>query len=306
VIELCGPLSWRNSARGAPLRAGGPEWIDVRELIAAADGMQLLLPARQTPDPTHEAVILFTSGSTGHPKAVSLSHLNVISGLMNMMLASALAALEDRDRVPTTAKLPPCALIHTPLCYIGGLSAVLMAIMNGTRVVVTDEWNCDAACALVEAEQVTALPHLGRTQIEELLSRDRVIQRLSSIGLHGASVPRKVIEQIVASAPAVKIVAGYGMTETSGSIAVISGHALRSRPGSSGRIVPALDVRICTANGSVAVAEEPGELLISGVSVMRGYLQSGRAFEVDCFNTGDIAHIAADGHFMWTTAAASR
>jgi acyl-CoA synthetase (AMP-forming)/AMP-acid ligase II len=275
---------------------GRPRWIDIRELIDAADRMQLQLPSRQAPSPSDEAVVLFTSGSTGEPKAVSLSHLNVISGLMNMMLGSALAAVEDRDRAPATAKLPPCALIHTPLCHIGGLSAVLMAVMNGTRIVVTDGWNIDVVCALVEAEKVTALPHLGRSQLAALLSREAVISQLSSIGLHGASTPRKLIEHIAASAPALKIVSGYGLTETAGSIAVISGSALRSRPGSSGRIIPALDVCIGSADAGAAVAEESGELFVSGACVMRGYLQEGQASEINWFNTGDVAHIAADGH----------
>jgi len=66
-----------------------------------------------------------------------------------MMLGSALATLEERDRIPATAKLPPCALIHTPLNYIGGLSAMLMAIMNGTRIVVPmgDQHRSDAIVA---------------------------------------------------------------------------------------------------------------------------------------------------------------
>jgi acyl-CoA synthetase (AMP-forming)/AMP-acid ligase II len=286
-----------DGAYTAPSAADGqPGWIDVRELIAAAARMQLQLLSRHAPASSHEAVVMFTSGSTGQPKAVSLSHRNVISGLMNMMLGGALAALDDRDRAQVTAKLPPCALIHTPLCYIGGVSAVLMAIMNGTRIVVTDEWNIDAVCALVEAENVTSLPHLGRSQLEALLSRETMIHRLSSIGLHGASVPRNLIEQIAANAPALKIVSGYGLTETSGSIAVISGSTLRRRPGSSGRIVPTLDVRIDTSNVDAAASEESGEMFVSGACVMRGYLQEGQASEVDWFNTGDVAHIAEDGH----------
>lgn len=272
-------------------RDGQPLWSDARDLLAEADQRQLQLPGLRAPLAAEEAVVLFTSGSTGNPKAVSLSHRNVISGLMNMMLGSALAAAEDRDRASSPARLPPCALIHTPLCYIGGVSAVLMAIMNGTRLVITSGWSIDAVRALVEAEQVTALPHIGRAQLEELLAQESVVQRLSSIGLHGASVPRRLIELTAASVPALKIVSGYGLTETSGSIAVISGSTLRSRPGSSGRIVPAVQASL-----GPAPLDGSGELLVAGACVMSGYLHEGNVSEVTWFNTGDIAHIAEDGH----------
>lgn len=275
---------------------GRPLWSDVHELIAAAQRMQLRLLPPPAPSSAQEAIVLFTSGSTGQPKAVSLSHVNVIAGLMNMMLGSALAAVEDLERASVPLKRPPCALIYTPLSYIGGLSAVLMAIMNGTRIVVIDRWSIDAVSALVEAEKVTALPHLGRSQVQELLTREAVTQQLSSIGLHGASVPRRLIEHIAASAPTLKIVSGYGLTETSGSIAVISGSTLRNRPASAGRLVPTLEVRIGTANAGTARPEEPGELYVSGACVMQGYLQAGQTSEVSWFNTGDIAHIATDGH----------
>jgi long-chain acyl-CoA synthetase len=297
LADAIGVAAQRESAtRVEAVAAEKPPWIDLRELAADAARLHLALPEQEPASSFDEAVVLFTSGSTGNQKAVVLTHVNLISGLMNMMLGGTLAAAEDRSRAPVAVKLPPCALIHTPLSYIGGLSGILMAIMNGTRVVVTKGWDIEAVCSLVEAEKVTSLPHLSRAHLEELMRHEAVTHRLASIGLHGASVPRKLIENIWVGFPALKIVSGYGLTETSGSIAVISGRMLRERPGSSGRIVPSVDVRLGALAADAGADEEWGELIVAGACVMRGYARESGASDITCFNTGDVAHIAADGH----------
>lgn len=272
----------------------GANRIDIHDLLAEADRRLLQLSRPRAVHGSDEAVVLFTSGSTGAPKAVSLTHRNLITGLMNMMLGSALAGAEDRDRAAGHPMRPPCALIHKPLCYIGGMGSVLMAVMNGTRVVVTEGWNIDTVGALVAAEGVTAIPNIERAQVEELMAHGDVAHRLISIGLHGASTPRRLIEHIGASVPTLKIFSGYGLTETGGSIAVICGSALRSRPGSSGRIVPTLHVSLGAPEAGRL--DESGELFVSGACVTRGYLRAGQVSEIAWFNTGDVARIADDGH----------
>jgi long-chain acyl-CoA synthetase len=274
-----------------------PACLDIRELLAGAvRAPRSKLPMDDAVSADDAAVVLFTSGSTGTPKAVVLSHLNLMSGLMNMMLASALATTEAHDRPLTVgARRVPCALIHTPLSYIGGLSAVLLAIYGNSKIVVTGEWNTDAIAHAIVTENVTALSHVGKAQMEELMKREGVIAGLSSIGLHGARVPRGLTDQLAASFPALRFVSGYGLTETAGSIAVISGRMLRERPESSGLVVPtvAIDVRPTDHAGE---KERVGELFVSGACVMRGYLNGETPEAGEWFCTGDVAHVSADGH----------
>jgi long-chain acyl-CoA synthetase len=251
--------------------------------------------------PNRECVIAFTSGTTGKPKGVVLTHLNIISGLMNMALGGLLAHALNGDvarRRPAGRRIP-CALVHLPMSYIGGFSPLLLTLMVGGRLVILHRWDLDDVSRLIEIEQVTSLPGCDPAQLRELLQINVDAASLTSIGVSGVALHKELLHELATRWPHVVVGTGYGMTETSGSIAVIAGQALMERPQSSGRVLPTVDIRIVgDDNMSVAPGCE-GEIWLRSASLMRGYCtasESPHGLIDGWFRTGDLGVLSEDRH----------
>jgi long-chain acyl-CoA synthetase len=250
------------------------------------------------------ALIAFTSGSTGHAKGVVLTHRGLLHGLMNMMLGAALNA-EGRGR-DGKANIPPglpVSLLAAPFSHIAGFSQFLLMMHVGGRIVLLPEPDSHAARRLVHEETVTSLAGFGPDMIAELLDVPQELQSLRSIGIHGCSLTPTLLGDITAALPGANVCTGYGMTETAGSVCVISGATLLERPRSCGRSLPALDLLILR-DGTEAPAGEVGEIAVRGAMLTPGYLGPGGtlvpAARDGWFRTGDLGCRDESG-FLYVT-----
>lgn len=256
--------------------------------------------------PTDDAMILYTSGSTGHPKGVVSTHRNVVSALLSWELDSQVGRVAaglvwpEPDHQPGT-------LLAVPLFHATGLHAVCLASFRAQRKIVSMyKWDPEQAAELIERERIDmfiASPAMTGDLVQTARTTSRDLSSLMMVGGGGAPrAPEQVqaIDQRFANATPGS---GWGMTETNSIGTGIGGADYLERPTSSGRVAPVLDLRIVGEADQPLGTGERGELQVRGTSVCRGYWNrpdaNAEAFTADGWlRTGDVAYLDEDGHLF--------
>lgn len=239
------------------------------------------------------AVLLFTSGTSGRPKGAMLSH------------RAMLANLEQCARIePPPMGAHDVVLLVLPLFHIYGLNAGLgMAARTGATAVLVERFDPRETLELVRRERVTNIPgappmYVAWTELAagddpvDLPAALRDVRLLAS----GASpLPPAVLEQVRTGA-GVSINEGYGLTETAPVVSSTLGSA-EAKPGSVGRPIPGVEVRLVDEAGEDVQADDAGEIWVRGDNVFSGYWPdgSGGPDEQGWYATGDVAYADEDG-----------
>jgi len=249
------------------------------------------------------ATIMYTSGSTGHPKGALSSHRGVLSALWSWMclgVATKLAGTQEvRDK-----ELPPVALLTIPLFHCtASHSAFMLSLIVGRTMVIMYKWDAEEALRLIEAERVTwfnGVPTMSAELQAAAENSDRDLSSLTEIMAGGAARPPEQVKKITGtfkkSAPGI----GWGLTETNALGAVNAGVFYVTRPDSTGRVVPAVtDFKIIDPAGNELPPGERGEICVKSPANALGYWNkpeaTAEAFQDGWFHTGDVAYMDADG-----------
>lgn len=266
--------------------------IDLEELRYA--------PAVELPDvsvrPDDLATILYTSGSTGHPKGVASTHRAVLTALI---------AWDGDPAAPAAPATDRATLLGTPLFHVLGLhGAFLWALYARERVVTMSRWDVEHALELIERERITtftATPTMTDDLARAARRSFRDLTSLDAVGGGGAARAPQHLRRLAASFPRAVPATGWAMTETNGLGTSISGDDYLDRPTSCGRALAAIDLRVVDDDGLPVPAGTRGELQARGASLFSGYWNRPAAdaevFTPDgWFRTGDIAVIDCDGY----------
>jgi long-chain acyl-CoA synthetase len=293
--------------RDLPVSAWSTDSDKSANAMSTDDGERAL----NVPQPDDIAIIEFTSESTGRAKGVMLSHENLITSLLNMMLAGSRSSAQERKRPErlqrSRATVMASTLVLAPLAHIGGYAQILLAFYTAGKLVLLPKWDAREAYQLIAEERVRSIAGASPNMLLELARMDcdeRDRSSLASIFINGLALTDPLIESVIAAFPSVNIGTGYGMTETCGSICSISHHMLANRPGASGVVLPSVDVRIVDPSGADVPAGEDGEILIRGAMVMHGYCGPTSGTTQPLHNgwlkTSDCGHVDADGYLYLT------
>jgi malonyl-CoA/methylmalonyl-CoA synthetase len=251
----------------------GAHGIGVEEAIAAGDPLE---PAGADA----AAVVAFTSGTTGAPKGVPLSHGNVLASIRAVMMAWGW----ERDEV----------LVHAlPLSHQHGLGGLHATLLAGSHAVLEPRFEPEGFCeraAAVGATAVMAVPTIWERLDEWEGSARAALARLR-IGISGsAPLPAALAIRVRAWLGQLPL-ERYGSTEAGLNLS----NPLRGerKPGSVGYPLPGIEVRILDSGGADVAPGEDGELVVRGPQVFDGYLRRPReteaAFTDGWFRTGDVA-----------------
>lgn len=283
-----------------------PAWQSFADAVAGSNDANLQL-ADVAPD--DEAIVMFTSGTTGGAKGALLSHRSVLAGLMNIQYSMAVvgtqvAARYGIDLATLSSMRPPAALLVFPLFHSSGCYSVLLSnMLGGGKIVILPKWNAERALDLIENERIAGFAG-SPTMWWDMLQIDRTkrdTNSIFSVGVGGQALHRKLLEEVAAAFPQAMVGVGYGMTEANGTISQLVGPALLERPSASGRILPTAEVKIIRDDGSEAAVDEIGEIWVRGAMVMMGYCGNPKA-TADALHpegwlrTGDMARIDPDGY----------
>jgi len=270
------------------LPAGAARYLAVERLLAA--GAPLDPPAERSDDDL--AVILYTSGSTGEPKGVCLSHRNLAA---NALGAAESAGFRPEDHV--LGALPP---FHT----FALTTTMIAPLLIGASVVTMARFSPEGALQLA-AEGVSVIvgvPSMYRLMARAQKSRPRALPALRLIVSGGERLTPRVREEFepVFGLP---ICEGYGLTECSPVVALnVPGS---NRPGTVGRPLAHLEIRIADEGGGALPAGAEGEVRVRGASVMSGYHRAPEATRRvltpdGWLCTGDLGRLDADGFLTLT------
>ncbi|UQN14571.1 AMP-binding protein [Gulosibacter sp. ACHW.36C] len=271
---------------------GAEGYPNLGELLASAT----TAPKRTFDPEYHLAVLPFSSGTTGAPKGVMLTHRNLVA---NLVQADAAIALEPDDRV----------LAVLPFTHIYGLTVLLnLALRKRSRLITLPKFELPEFLRAIQDEKATAV--FIAPPIAVALAKHPLVAQydLSSIDfvLSGAAALDEQLANSVALRLGARILQGYGMTETSPVTHVIPRDRDDLSRGSIGVPVPNTEVRVVDieTGDDIEVPEdglsEPGEMLIRGPQVMVGYMNNHGATSAtigsDGFlHTGDIVRVDAHG-----------
>jgi long-chain acyl-CoA synthetase len=217
------------------------------------------------------AALPYSSGTTGLPKGVMLSHFNLVSNIYQFLIPGEVATFRDSEVVC-------CAL---PLFHIYGLNVVLNCVLAaGGTLVLMPRFDAAAMCRLISEEGITMVPlvppamnALCNATEQGLFPREHHIRRVKSGAAPLApELARKFIELT-----GIPIVQGYGMTEASPVTHTGFLEPEWYKPDSIGHPLALTDCRIVREDGSDAAANEPGELVMRGPQFMLGYWNSPEA-----------------------------
>lgn len=263
--------------------------------------------------PEDDATILYTSGSTGHPKGVVSTHRNVISALFSWELDGTVGMHMMRARMeaeglevptPEPPPYPPAMLLGVPLFHVAGSHAVLLQSFRSQRkIVAMYKWNAEKGAELIEQERIsafTAPAAMTGDMIEVARKTDRDLSSLRSVGGGGAPRAPEQVKNLAKTFGSTSPGTGWGMTETNAIGTGIGGEDYLNHPESSGKCSPVLDMRIMDDDGNLHESGVRGELLIRGTSMFREYWDRPDANEESFidgwFRTGDVATIDEEGY----------
>ena len=250
------------------------------------------LPSRM--DPAQDlAVLPYSSGTTGFPKGVMLTHRNLVA---NLLQTACVHHVAEQDRI----------IAVLPFFHIYGMQVVLnLALWRGATLVTMPKFELEPFLATLQRHRITrafVVPPLVLA-----LARHPAVAGydLSSVRamMSGAAPLDAELETACARRVGCGFIQGYGLTEASPVTHANSDEPGKCKPGTVGELLPNTECRIVdTGTGKELGPDEDGELLIRGPQVMRGYLNNleATAATLDSdgwLHTGDIGRVDRDGYF---------
>ncbi|MDI4238307.1 AMP-binding protein [Bradyrhizobium sp. Arg237L] len=260
----------------------------------------LLAPAQNEPIgdvalDQDDALILYTSGTTGRPKGALTTHRNLVT--QSYFLNSVHWGLTSDD----------VFLATTPLAHRFGFSRLSSAICFGATLVITPKFEPEAAIAAAEANRVTviaAVPTVCRMLLPIIQREPSRLSALRTILTTGEAFPVPLKEALRDNLPHVGLISFFGQTEAGG-VTTLAPDEQISHAASVGRPTPGVEVKLVNEAGARVGVDQVGELLVrSGTpgswTTMRGYFDRPEATAetiVDGWiKTGDLARQDADGY----------
>jgi long-chain acyl-CoA synthetase len=284
LAKVQGAAAGVSTLRGIVLAGGSAEGtLSFAELEAAPEGEIV------DTDPTGLAALLYTGGTTGRSKGVMLSH--------NAMSASAWAATSVGFDPELNRSLLPLPLSHAYGLLVTTLS--LHAPEPGTSVLM--RWFDPTGWLALAAQHQVQIGAVVPSMLQMLLAQpleDYDLSALRRIACGAAPLLYETRDEVSRRLPGVELGEGYGCTESAALIATSPLGGIR--PGSVGKPVPGVDVRIETADGRDAEVGEEGEICVRGPNLMTGYWHAAEETEYAMrggwLHTGDVGRLDPDGY----------
>ena len=284
------------------IREGSPR---LRHVIHAGDAAtpagcesfeQLIEKSKAIPDADVGGDALFgifyTGGTTGAPKGVMLSHLNICSSALSLL---AEGALPDG-----------CVGLHAaPMFHLADMMLITCLLLRGGEHVMLPMFKPDAVLDLIEQRKLTDLllvPAMIQLLVDFPATKTRDTSSVKRI-MYGASpASEALLERVMNTIPSASLMQVYGMTETSAAATVLpwGKHAAREKLRSGGRAGLHLQVRVVDDNDVEVPRGEVGEVIVRGPNVMQGYLNkpeaTAAALKNGWMHTGDMGTMDDEGY----------
>lgn len=256
-------------------------------------------------DPDDFALLMYTSGTTSHPKGALSTHRSIVQALWNIQFNSALAAMLSPEKIKSfmTSGLNPTALVTVPFFHVSGLHAqFFFALLTGRKLLIAWKWDVSKIVDLIASEKITQL-NGSPAMLQELLAHPKFAEidrsSLFALGLGGGAASSKLLDDMQEVQKMGMLGIGYGATETNGTGAQVSGDLYLIKPKSAGIISPIAQIKCLSLSGEELTPGESGEICIRSVANMTAYWGNEQATAdamVDTwYHSGDVGYVDQDG-----------
>ena len=253
-------------------------------------------------------ILLFTSGTTGRPKAVPLRHDSFVFYALN-------------DAEPASPDAEERCLLAVPLYHVMGLQSLLVSVYSGRTIILMRQFETKEWFEIAERERIERtilVPTMLKRIIDDPDFRNRDLSHLKVITYGAAPMPFEVIKKAIELFPHVWFFNGYGQTESAATLTALGPEDHRIEGGeaekekkwkrlksSIGRPLPDVEVRIVDEAGRVLPPGLVGEIQVRSPRVMKGYFRdeqmTAQAFTPDGWlRTGDVGYVDEDGYVYLT------
>ncbi len=288
------------------LSPNGRDYLEVQSRDALLEAVRSEGAARRDPnwsmDPDETAILLFTSGTTGAPKAAVLRQKHLVSYVLGTV---EFMAADERD----------ASLNCVPPYHVAGMAAIASSVYSGRRVVQLPNFTAEVWLEAARAEQIShafVVPTMLARIVDALEGQsDAAIPSLRALSYGGGKMPRSVIERAMCLFPDCDFTNAYGLTETSSTISLLGPQAhrdaissrdaaVRRRIVSVGQPLPTIEVSIRDVEGGQPLpAGKRGLIYVRGDQVSGEYRGQGSLLDEErWFNTRDGGYLDSAGYLF--------
>ena len=263
----------------------GPRSFESRRATSAGT---VSAPNLQADD---DALILYTSGTTGEPKGVVLSYRNL----------NQYPRVMGELGITDTSTIRGCIL---PMSHIVGPVVCNELAERGYTLVIFDQINPITLLEGIQKYRVSVFESVPIVfqllmGVKNLASYDTSSVKIAA--MMGTSIPLPLLRAFQSAQPHIKVIQGFGLTETSPLITLVEPNQAEAKVGSIGRAVPDVEVKIIDQAGNELGVDEPGEIITRGPHVMKGYFRrpdaTAERVRDGWLYTGDVGKRGTDGYY---------
>ncbi|KAG6887989.1 hypothetical protein C0992_009969 [Termitomyces sp. T32_za158] len=232
------------------------------------------------------ALLSWSSGTTGKPKAVAISHYALIANIIQMASHS---QVEKAHCFRNVRGFRPgdVAIGVLPFYHVAGLMISLhLTLFCAMTVVVIEKYNILSTLESIVRHRITHLiyqdlsllwPWICASRMKHPAVRNHDLSGVKHMIIGAAPVPKEIQAQLCELFPDAQIGQAYGLTEMTTTLAMMTGTQRRGTIGSGGKLLPGLQARVIRSDGSLADYGERGELIVKGPAIALGYLNNEQA-----------------------------
>ena len=272
--------------------------------IEGESGINALMSAKSVKPPpfpetgSDDALLCYTSGTTGHPKGVISTHRNIVVG--QCWLGALEWQLSNKDRM----------LCVTPMAHRIGIARLAGSFSTGSTLILQNLFDPSETIKLIEAERVThvgVVPTIVRMLLPCIENNPEACRSLIGMLATGEAFPTSLKERLSAVLPQLRLYSFYSQTEA-GLVSCLKPEEQTSRPSSIGLPASGVEVRLVDQNLKDVELGKPGEILVrcgapGEVTVMRKYFKrpedDATVFVDGWLRTGDLARRDEDGYLYF-------
>ena len=255
-------------------------------------------------NPDDDFAVMYTAGTTAHPKGVVLTHRGAINAVYTFLMQPLIEELKaGREQKTGNAASRHSTIAVTPLFHVTASHGLfLQSLPLGAKLCLMYKWDAEQAVRIIRDEKVTRFIGVPTQSIDLMEAARRMnepLETLQSLTSGGAKRPAAQVSQLQNAFPQLTVATGWGMTETNAVGIGFHGDEYLALPDSVGRLQPPLqELKFLDEDGREVATGEIGELTVKSACNMRCYLnqpeETDDVLQDGWFRTGDLGRIDAD------------